>query len=100
MRNVKALVPWGLMGLGVLILVTSLMEAVSLATRQQQLGFADSARFLRIAVVAEAVVVTLATLLALRASRWPNRLPILAGLIWLLSVTDVIFLAQATVMPT
>jgi hypothetical protein len=96
---VKSWITWGLLGLGVLILVSSLMEAVSQANRQQQLGYADSARFLWSLVGVEAVVVTLAILVALRAGRWSNRLPILAGVVWFLAAADVIFLTQATIIP-
>lgn len=99
MRGVRAPITWGWLGLSCLILVAALIGFLSLANTQQELGFADSARSLRILVSVEAVAVLLAIVVALRATGWPNRIPILATGISLIAAADVILIAQAGVIP-
>lgn len=81
------------------MVIGSLLEFLRLADKEQRLGFAASARLLRGIVIAEVVVVLLTVLLVLRATRRANRVIIIAGVVLLIGLVDVIFTAQAGVIP-
>ncbi len=81
------------------MLVGSLFEFLHLAEKQQLLGFPRGAALLRAIVVAEVVLVVLTVALALRSARRATALAIIAGVVLVLGVVDVIFTAQAGVIP-
>ena len=81
------------------MLVGSLFEFLHLAAKQQQLGFPRSDSLLRAVVIAEVVLVVLAVALVLRSARRATALVIIAGVVLVLGVVDVIFTAQAGVIP-
>jgi len=81
------------------MLVGSLVEFLHLAEQQRQLGFLRSATLLRAAVIAEAVLVILTAALALRLAGRATALVIIASVVLLIGVIDVIFTAQAGVIP-
>jgi hypothetical protein len=88
---------WGALGIGAILVVGSLVEVLRIADRQQQSGFTSSAGLLRGMVVGEVVVVILVvSLLRVIGNR---QLTTIAGVVLLVGLIDVIFTAQAGVIP-
>jgi len=90
---------WTAFGVGTIMLIGSLVEFVRLADKQQRLGFARSAELLRGVAVAEVAVVILTVALVIRTAGIASRVPIIGGLVLLVGIVNVIFSAQAGVIP-
>lgn len=96
-RDRRVVLSWGALGVGAIMVVGSLIEVLRIADRQQLSGFTSSARLLRGIVAGEVVVVILVvTLLSAFGKR---HLTTIAGAVLLFGLIDVIFTAQAGVIP-
>ena len=82
---------------GALMLIGSVIEIFHIADRQQRLGFASNAGWLRGLVAGEMVIAVLAVLVLRALGK--KQLSSIAGVVFLFGLIDVIFTAQAGVIP-
>lgn len=90
-------IAWAAFCLGALMVIGSVIEIFRLADRQQSLGFASNAGLLRVVVAGEMVIAILAVLVLRALGKKP--LSSSAGVVFFFGVIDVIFTAQAGVIP-
>ena len=97
-REIRIVLSWVALGVGTIMVIGSLIEILRISDAQQRSGFASSAGLLHGLVMGEVVVLVLLAV-ALLYVVGKRRLMILAGVVFVIGLVDVIFTAQAGVIP-